>query len=59
MSDADKRLDYFRSELEGKLNSYNKKLAEDIASLRSEIRQLRETVEKLTHEVKNVEMSLR
>lgn len=52
------RIDYFRSELLGKLDSSNKKLADDIAAVRAEIRQLTDRLDKLTREVKNVELSV-
>lgn len=56
--DANQRLDYFRSEMVAQVTQLEKKLADDIAAVRAEIRQLTEGLDKLTREVKNVEMSV-
>ena len=56
--DANQRLDYFRSEIAGKISTLEKKLADDVAAVRGEIRQLTESLNKLTREVKNVDMSV-
>lgn len=56
--DANQRIDYFRSEMIGRVNLLEKKLADYIAVLRAEVRQLTEKLDKLTREVKNVEMSV-
>lgn len=55
----DQRLDYFRSEFEGKLSQARKEMA-DIGRLAGErIRQLEERLEKTVHELKDLEMSAR
>lgn len=56
--DANQRIDYFRSEMTGQLNRLEKKQAEDIAMLRGELRLLTEKLDKLTRDVKNVEISV-
>ncbi len=57
--DANQRIDYFRSEIEGKISNLKKELADGLAASNEEIRQLREKLDKAVREVKNLEMSVR
>lgn len=54
----DQRIDYFRSEIEGKISTTKKELAAQLAASNERIRQLEELVKKLVLEVKSLEMSV-
>lgn len=54
----DQRLDYFRSEFEGKVFAMRKELAEKLAASSERVRQLEERLDKTVHELKNLEMSV-
>lgn len=57
--DANARLDYFRSEFEGKLSQIKKDLAGELAAANERIRQLETRLDKMTQEMKHLELSVR
>lgn len=55
----DQRLDYFRSEFEGKLSALQKGVEARLASVNEQVRQLEERLDKAVRELKNLEVSVR
>jgi prefoldin subunit 5 len=53
----DSRLDYFRSEFEGKLSKARKELGDSLAASSERIAQLEKSVNELVREVKMYQMS--
>lgn len=55
----DQRLDYFRSEFEGKLSALQKGIEARLASVNERVRELEERLDKTVRELKNLEVSVR
>jgi hypothetical protein len=54
----EERLDYFRSEFEGKIAKLEKQLAEERTVRAAAFRALEERLDKAVHALKNLEMSV-
>jgi hypothetical protein len=57
--DANARVDYFRSEIKGDIARLEKQMADQHTENLRILRDFEKRLEKLTHELKNVEMSAR